>query len=85
MLLGVVVTSVEIGWHGGHSVARCFTLKLLEVCVEIDNLRPGGARESGGPSVGKGGECDVERWHLQGCSLRLCRLRTEGLVPVSKY
>jgi hypothetical protein len=23
--------------------------------------------------------------HLQGCSLRLCRLRTDGLTPVSKY
>jgi hypothetical protein len=32
----------------------------------------------------------VEEWyavsqHLQGCSPRLCRLRTDGLAPVSKY
>jgi hypothetical protein len=40
---GVVVSSVEIGWNGGHSAARCFILKMLEVCVEIDILRPGGA------------------------------------------
>jgi hypothetical protein len=43
MLIGVVVSSVEIGWHGDHSVARCFTLKMIEAYVEIINLRPGGA------------------------------------------
>jgi hypothetical protein len=41
--------------------------------------------ESGGSSVGKGGEGDMESWHLPGCSPYLCRLRTKGLVPVSKY
>jgi hypothetical protein len=41
--------------------------------------------ESGGPSVGKVGECDVESRHLKGCSPRLYRLRTNGLVSVSKY
>jgi hypothetical protein len=35
--------------------------------------------------VGKVRECYVESWHLQGCSPRLCRLRTNGLAPVSKY
>jgi hypothetical protein len=35
--------------------------------------------ESGGLSVGKVRECDVERQHLQGCSPRLCWLRTEGV------
>jgi hypothetical protein len=34
--------------------------------------------ESGGPSVGKVVECDVASSHL-------CRLRTDGLAPVSKY
>jgi hypothetical protein len=48
-----------------------------------DRVRPLG--ESGGPSVGKGGECDVESQHLQGCSLRLCHLRTDGLASMSKY
>jgi hypothetical protein len=43
MLLGVVVCSVEIEWHGGHSAARCFTPKLLEAYVVHVNLRPGGA------------------------------------------
>jgi hypothetical protein len=37
--------------------------------------------ESGGSSVGKDEESDVERQHLQGGSLRLCRLRTSGLAP----
>jgi hypothetical protein len=41
--------------------------------------------KSGGPSHGKVRECDVARQHLQGCSLRLCQLRTNGLAPVSKY
>jgi hypothetical protein len=41
--------------------------------------------KSGGPSVGKGGEWDVENRHLQGCSPRLCHLRTDGLAVVSKY
>jgi hypothetical protein len=34
-MLGIVVSSVEIKWHGGHSVARCFTLKLLEAYDEF--------------------------------------------------
>jgi hypothetical protein len=37
--------------------------------------------ESEGPSVGKVGECDVASRHLQGCSPRLCRLRTDVLPP----
>jgi hypothetical protein len=37
------------------------------------------------PLVGKVGEWYVENWHLQGCSLHLCRLRTDGLAPASKY
>jgi hypothetical protein len=41
--------------------------------------------ESGRLSIGKGGESDVESRDLQGCIIRLCRLRTDGLVPVSKY
>jgi hypothetical protein len=36
-------------------------------------------------SVEKVGECDVVSRHLQGCSPRLCRLRTDGLAPMSKY
>jgi hypothetical protein len=41
--------------------------------------------ESGWPSVGKGKESIVESRPLQGCSPRLYRLRTDGLVPMSKY
>jgi hypothetical protein len=63
-----------------------YTLILLDAYVGMINLRPGGAlRESGGPLGGKVGESDVEIWHLQGCSPRMCRLRTNGLAPVSKY
>jgi hypothetical protein len=35
--------------------------------------------------VGKVGEWYVASRHLQGCSPRLCRLRTDGLAPVRKY
>jgi hypothetical protein len=31
------------------------------------------------------GECDVASRHFQDCSPCLCRLRTDGLAPVSKY
>jgi hypothetical protein len=41
--------------------------------------------ERGGASVGKVGEWCVKSWHLQGCSPHLCRLRTDGLTPISKY
>jgi hypothetical protein len=42
----------------------------------------GGKRK---PSDEKVRECDVESRHLQGCSLHLCRLRTDGLAPARKY
>jgi hypothetical protein len=51
--------------------------------LALDQMIPLG--ESGGPSVGKGGESYVEIWHLEGCSPRLCQLRINGLVPTSKY
>jgi hypothetical protein len=47
--------------------------------------RAGPLGESIGQSDGKGWECDVKSRHLQGCSPRLCRLRTNELAPVSKY
>jgi hypothetical protein len=49
----------------------------------LDNLRPGGAFRGKGRQLV--GEWYVESQHLQGCSPNLCRLRTDGLVPVSKY
>jgi hypothetical protein len=42
-------------------------------------------RESGGPLIEKGGECDMESQHLQNYSPRLCWLRIDGLALVSKY
>jgi hypothetical protein len=54
---------------------------LIKSHVEIDNLRSDGPLgESEEPSVGKGGEYNVENQQLQGCSLHMCRLRTDGLV-----
>jgi hypothetical protein len=54
--------------------------------LRIVNLIPGGTlRESRGPSVGKGRESVVVSRHLQGGSSCLCWLRTNGLVPASKY
>jgi hypothetical protein len=47
--------------------------------------RMGPLGKNGGSSVGKDGECDVESRHLQDSSPHLCRLRTEGLVPMNKY
>jgi hypothetical protein len=41
--------------------------------------------ESGGSLVGKGGKSDVESRDLQDGSPHLCRLRTDGLTPTSKY
>jgi hypothetical protein len=50
------------------------------------NWRSGGAlRWKVRPSVNKFEEWYVASQHLQGCSPRLHRLRTDGLVPVSKY
>jgi hypothetical protein len=37
------------------------------------------------PSAGKVREWYAQSRHLQGCSLCLCLLRTNGLAPVSKY
>jgi hypothetical protein len=39
----------------------------------------------GRPLVGKVGEWYVKSQCLQDCSPRLCRLRTDGLAPMSKY
>jgi hypothetical protein len=50
------------------------------------NWRLGGAiREKWRQLVGKVEEWYVANRHLQGCSPRLCRLRTDGLAPTSKY
>jgi hypothetical protein len=50
------------------------------------NWRPGGAlRGKWRQLAGNVGEWYVASWHLQGCSPHLCRLRTDGLAPASKY
>jgi hypothetical protein len=87
MLLGVVVSSVEIEWHGGHSAARCFTFKIARdlywYLITWDRAWPLGWKWR--PSVGKVGEWFVKSQHLQDYSPRLCQLRTDGLARVSKY
>jgi hypothetical protein len=47
--------------------------------------RAGPLEEREGSLVGKGGESDVESWHLQGCSPHLCRLSIDGLATMRKY
>jgi hypothetical protein len=37
------------------------------------------------PSVGKVEECDVASQHIYDYSPYLCRLKTNGLAPASKY
>jgi hypothetical protein len=52
----------------------------------VDNLKSGRTfRGKGRQLVGKDGEWYVANRHLHGDSPRLCRLRTDGLAPVSKY
>jgi hypothetical protein len=47
--------------------------------------RSGPLGEKGRQLVGKVGKWHVESWHLQDCSIHLCRLRTNVLGPASKY
>jgi hypothetical protein len=47
--------------------------------------RAGPVGESGGLSIGKDRESDMESRHLQSCSPCLCRLKTNELPPASKY
>jgi hypothetical protein len=74
-----VVRTPRVGDRFLHIMVGCFMLRMLT----SDRTRPIG--ESGGSLVGKGGESDAERRHLQGGSCHLSRLRIDGLVPVSKY
>jgi hypothetical protein len=51
--------------------------------ITWDRVEPLGGK--GRQLVEKVGEWHVKSRHLQGCSPRLCRLRIDGLAPVSKY
>jgi hypothetical protein len=78
---------VDIEWSEDHvsAIGLCtlscwrFLLRML-IWDQAELLG-----ESGGMSVGKGGESEVGSRHLQCCSPCLCQLRTDGLVPMSKY
>jgi hypothetical protein len=59
-------------------------LQLLIALIHDANLKPS-LGESRGPSVERGRENNVESQNRQGCSLHLCRLRTDRLVPASNY
>jgi hypothetical protein len=53
------------------------------ICLIGDRAGPLGRKWR--PLVGKIGEWYVKSRYLQGCSPHLCRLRTDGLAPTSKY
>jgi hypothetical protein len=62
----------------------------MTIKIQMEDLKSravtvGPLGESEGPSIGKGGKSDVESRHLQGSIPRLCRLRTDGLSPMSMY
>jgi hypothetical protein len=74
-------------WSEDHVAAICFLnltlVELVEYDLTVDRARPLG--EKWRPLVGKVGEWYMKSWHLQGCSPRLCQLRTDWLAPMSKY
>jgi hypothetical protein len=75
-------------WSEDHVAAiDPFKLAPWNMCLMSDKIEIGRG-QLGGPvehSEGKGGESDVSILMFLCGSPRLCRLRTEGLVPVSKY
>jgi hypothetical protein len=69
-----------------HVSALCaYTLILLDINVGYNGDRVGHIDGGWRPSVGEGRGVVCASRHLDGCSPCLCQLRTEGLVPVSKY
>jgi hypothetical protein len=77
-----------VEWSEDHVVAiGPFKLEPWNLCFISDKMETGRA-QLGGPvehSEGKGGESAVAILRFLCDSPHLCRLRTEGLVPVSKY
>jgi hypothetical protein len=76
-----------VEWSKDH-VAAIGSLKLklwliAGTWLNGDWARPLG--ESGDSWLGRSGSGYVASRHLQGCSPRLCRLRTVRLAPASKY
>jgi hypothetical protein len=75
-------------WSEDHvATIGPFKLEPWNMCLMSEKMETGRFR-LGGPvehSEGKGGESDVMILRFLCGSTRLCRLRTEGLVPVSKY
>jgi hypothetical protein len=74
-------------WSEDHvAVIGYFILNTGLVDKAWLNWRPGGALRGKWRQLDwKVGEWYVESQHLQGCRPHLCRLRTDGLAPVSKY
>jgi hypothetical protein len=77
-----------IEWLEDHGVAICsFKLEPCNLCLMSDKMESRRG-QLWGPvehSEGKGRESVVAILRFLCDSSRLCRLRTEGLVPVSKY
>jgi hypothetical protein len=75
-------------WPKDHVVAiRSLKTKHFDLLAKIwlNGDRTGPLGESGDNWLGMSGSGYVASQNLQGCSLRLCRLRTVRLAPVSKY
>jgi hypothetical protein len=76
-----------VEWSEDHVATIGFSNLTLAYLVEyvLTGDRVGPLGEKWRSSVGKVREWYVESWHLQGCSIHLCRLRTDGFAPPSKY
>jgi hypothetical protein len=68
-------------WSEDHVAVVCyFNIQHLGLVDKVWlNWRPEGALRCSGETAG------WESRHLQDCSPRLCRLKIDGLTPVSKY
>jgi hypothetical protein len=86
MLCLDVIFPIEVKWRLPLVRFRVFpSLDQLIIVGWITWDRAGLLGGKWRPLVRKVGECDVESRHLQGCSPHLCRLRTDGLAPASKW
>jgi hypothetical protein len=77
-----------VEWSEDHVAAKCpFKLEPWNLWVMSDKMETGWGH-LGGPvehSEGKSEESDIAILRFLCGSSHLCRLRAEGLVPVSKY
>jgi hypothetical protein len=77
-----------VGWSKDYVAAICpFKLEPWNLWLMSDKMETGRGQLGGLVEhlEGKGGESVVSILRFMCGSPRLCRLRTEGLIPVSKY